>query len=361
MATDFALLSDLAEDWLTGLRLGGSRGSRSESSAGTISNVERARRGDLKNWALSLHAALGRTPTQGETLGAVTFGGLTAEDLTSECLIEAFRHLQRNRAPSTIKRHLSTLRGFCRWLTTRGHLSTDPTLDDHLAYRTVVELEVRAFTPHDVKAMIDVAATPLPRVRSAWPTRDQAIVDFLASTGVRAAEACALQLRDVAQGEDPLVLVRRATKSGRSRSIPLPHRVLGRLDYYLTERDRRATEESAFATEDRRSPLFVRNNGAAFSTDALYHLIRRLAHQAATTVPENALIHAFRHHYGLQLALRRVPVPTIQQLMGHADPRTTSIYTRHAPQDLITALDDAGWLGEGLVDVQKRSRAMGNT
>jgi site-specific recombinase XerD len=30
--------------------------------------------------------------------------------------------------------------------------------------------------------------------------------------------------------------------------------------------------------------------------------------------------------------------------MGHADPRTTSIYTRVASQQLIAALDDAGLL-----------------
>ena len=225
-----------------------------------------------------------------------------------------------------------------------GHLATDPTADDHLTYRAVVEPEVRAFTPDDVAAMIDAAATPPPRTRSAWPARDQAIVDLLACTGVRASEMCALQLRDVARGEDPLLLVRRATKSGRQRSIPLPRHVLDRLDRYLAERTQRAADLPALATDDQRRHLFVRNNGAQLSTDALYHLIRRLAHQAHTTLPDNALIHALRHHYGLQLALRRVPVPTIQQLMGHADPRTTTVYTRHAPEDLIGALDDAGWL-----------------
>ena len=30
--------------------------------------------------------------------------------------------------------------------------------------------------------------------------------------------------------------------------------------------------------------------------------------------------------------------------MGHTDPRTTAIYTRHASYDLVNALDDAGWI-----------------
>jgi site-specific recombinase XerD len=44
------------------------------------------------------------------------------------------------------------------------------------------------------------------------------------------------------------------------------------------------------------------------------------------------------------LALRGVPQAVISQLMGHADPRTTAIYTTVASAQLIAALDDAGLL-----------------
>ena len=45
----------------------------------------------------------------------------------------------------------------------------------------------------------------------------------------------------------------------------------------------------------------------------------------------------------------RPPMPSatttaISQLMGHADPRTTAIYTTVASAQLIAALDDAGLL-----------------
>ena len=60
--------------------------------------------------------------------------------------------------------------------------------------------------------------------------------------------------------------------------------------------------------------------------------------------PAGAAAHAFRHHYGVTLALRGVPTAIISQLMGHADPRTTAIYTTVAASQLIGALDDAGLL-----------------
>ena len=91
-------------------------------------------------------------------------------------------------------------------------------------------------------------------------------------------------------------------------------------------------------------PLFVRLDGTAFSVQALDRLVRGLAHRAGVVLPAGAAAHAFRHHYGVTLALRGVPQAVISELMGHADPRTTSIYTKVASQQLIAALDDAGLL-----------------
>ena len=47
---------------------------------------------------------------------------------------------------------------------------------------------------------------------------------------------------------------------------------------------------------------------------------------------------------GMELAFRGVPLPVTQQLLGHSDPRTTSIYTTAHASDLTATLDDAGLL-----------------
>ncbi len=56
------------------------------------------------------------------------------------------------------------------------------------------------------------------------------------------------------------------------------------------------------------------------------------------------MAHALRHAYGMDLAMRGVPLSVIQQLLGHDDPRTTSIYTAAHAEDLSAALSDAGVL-----------------
>jgi site-specific recombinase XerD len=65
---------------------------------------------------------------------------------------------------------------------------------------------------------------------------------------------------------------------------------------------------------------------------------------AGVAPPEGAMAHALRHTYGMDLAMRGVPLSVIQQLMGHDDPRTTSIYTVAHAEDLSAALAAAGAL-----------------
>ena len=230
------------------------------------------------------------------------------------------------------------MRGFCRWLATKGLIDTNPFDDEMLQVRGRTEQAVRAFTPEDVAAMIEAAADPPKKARSAWPLRDQAIIDLLAATGTRNGESVALRIGDIGGADRPVLHIQRGTKSGRAREVPLATHTSKRLRSYLDERAERGLSTGG------RDALFVRNDGRDFSTDALYHLVKRLAHAAAAHLPDEALVHGLRHHFGLQLAMRGVPPATLQQLMGHQDPRTTSIYTRHASFDLINALDDAGWL-----------------
>lgn len=323
-------LAEVALDWCH---------AKSVTAASTSGNSDRARRTDLARWGRSIHEVRG---TLDEELGQLDvetdLAGLRGDDLTSDTLLRALDLLKTTYSPSTLQRQMSTMRGLCRWMATKGLLDANPFDDEMLQVRGSSEQAVRAFTPDDVAAMIDAAAQPPEAARSAWPSRDAAIIDLLASTGARNGECVALRVGDIGSTDRPILHIQRGTKSGRAREVPLAQRTTARLHGWLSERRDRGMGGT------QRDALFVRNSGEPFSTDALYHLVKRLAHAAAAHLPDDALVHGLRHHFGLQLAMRGVPPATLQQLMGHRDPRTTSIYTRHASFDLVNALDDAGWL-----------------
>lgn len=325
-------LAAAAQDWCH---------AKSITAASSTGNSDKARRSDLARWGRTFKLIQGLTAEidKEDLLDLETdLEGLKTSQLSTDLLIRAIEVHKRDYSPSSLQRQLSTLRGLCKWLFSKGLIDTNPFEQDVLNVRVHAEQSVRAFTPDDVEAMIEAAQDPPKRARSAWPSRDSAIIDFIASTGTRNGEVCALRIGDIAGADRPILHIQRGTKSGRAREVPIPRRVMARINQYLEERQRRSM------SIDGRQSLWVRNNGNDFSTDALYHLVKRLAHAGAAHLPDDALVHGLRHHFGLQLAMRGLPPATLQQLMGHADPRTTAIYTRHASFDLINALDDAGWL-----------------
>ena len=176
-----------------------------------------------------------------------------------------------------------------------------------------------------------------------WPARDLAVVRFMATTGARAEEVCEARIDEIDRTpERPVWRVNRS-KGGRRRNVPLPRVTMQALDAYLDERMAGDTEREPRSSESR-DRLFIRVNGTRFTVNVLDRLLRQLARRANVELPEGAAAHAMRHHYGVTLALRGVPQSVIAQLMGHADPRTTSIYTTVGSQELIGVLDDAGLL-----------------
>lgn len=330
-------LATAAEDWLAVKRV--ARGS---------AHSDRARHADLRRWAAAFLQVLGRNaPPEltGPATGLRLWSFVTVTELSDpDNLLRAFDRLGAELAPKTLDRMLSVMKGWTAWLLRRGVLDRDPTASDDLQIRVPKRLEVRAFTTDDVDALLQAATLPNPAAISAWPARDAAIIATLAGCGLRAAELCALTINEIDRTvERPLVRVRDAAKGGRHRNVPLPRSALTLITTYLDERRQRAIEHPDLATTPR-ARLFVRNNAEPITTTFLYDTLERICVSAGVTAPDGAMAHALRHHYGTQLATRGVPLPVIQQLLGHASATTTAIYTRVTEATLTDALADAGWL-----------------
>ena len=325
---------ELVEDWLTAKRALGS------AAQVTKGNSDRARRSDLDRWALVIGEVQGRPYTDGQPLTR-----LALSDLSEEVLVGAVALAKSRWSDATVARMLSTLRGFTRWAHRRGYLAADPLDADLFQAPPRPQRRPRAPQDEDVERILAAAGDePRGRQRMFWPARDVALMRFLVGTGARAEEACGVTIGELdRRAERPIWRVGRS-KGGKTRDVPLPRSTVDAIDEWLAERARPAKGCKALSVRPA-DPLFVRANGRALSPQALDRLVRGLAGRAGVVLPAGAAAHAFRHHYGVTLALRGVPGNVISQLMGHADPRTTAIYTTVASTQLITALDDAGLLG----------------
>jgi integrase/recombinase XerD len=320
-------LAEAAEDWLATKRIGALADDRGHS--------DRARRNDLRRWAGAILEVVGKLPDPAPTdLSILSF--VTVMELGSlEVLLRALDLLGSSLAPTSRARMLITLRTFSDWLFRRGLLAENVT--DELRVKVIERTEVEAFTPEHIARMLTEAAIASPQHRSAWPTRDVAIIATVAGCGLRVSELCALSFADLdRRGTHPLFRIRKGSKGGKQRIVPIPIATLDFVDAYLQER---------FAlTVGPRKPIFVRHNGNALNQQFVYAMLERVVIAAGVPLPNGAMTHALRHSYGTQLALRGLPLPVLQQLMGHSDPRTTTGYTRAQATELTTALNQTGWL-----------------
>jgi integrase/recombinase XerC len=330
-------LAELAEDWLAAKRVG----NRPDDPG----NSDRARRADLTRWAGAFSAVLGREGGESHEglVGCfVTVTELASSDLT----VAALGWLaDQQLAVSTRQRMLATLRGWCSWLTRRGHLAADPTDADEVRLRSSDrDLDGKTFTVGEVDLLLDAASRqPADNQRSYWPVRDVAVVSVLAFCGLRVSELSNLTTASYVHDVERPVFKVRGSKGGKGRVVPIPKHTLAAIDAYLRERADEAGPSPALAIRPR-SRLFISNDGRPLSQQQLDRQLRQFCARTEVDLPDGAMAHALRHFFGSQLAVRRVPLPIIQQLMGHTNPATTTIYTRATANDTTGVLDDAGWL-----------------
>jgi len=141
--------------------------------------------------------------------------------------------------------------------------------------------------------------------------------------GLRSHEVLELKLGDIVLG-DRRVRVR--GKGQRDRVLPLPDvlaRALGQ--YHELERPRQCAEPRLFVV------LQGKQRGRPMTAAGLRSLFRHRRRRPGLAI---ANAHRFRHTFGADMARAGVRLPILQQMMGHADLKTTLLYVRLSMADI---------------------------
>jgi integrase len=158
--------------------------------------------------------------------------------------------------------------------------------------------------------------------------RDKCIIAVLSYTAARAGAVAALERRHLYHdGTQHLLCF--AEKGGRRREIPVRHDLERLLLAYL--------EQSGLQDALPNSPLFrsAPGNAQRLSEKGLTavdvcRLVKRRVKAAG--LPDRLSPHSFRVCVVTDLLSQGVPLEDVQQLAGHADPRTTRLYDRRQRQ-----------------------------
>jgi type 1 fimbriae regulatory protein FimB len=162
-------------------------------------------------------------------------------------------------------------------------------------------------SPEEVDRVLDAAK------RSRHGARDHLLMLMMYRHGLRVSEAVRLR-RDDVNLDQARLWVQRA-KNGLSVEHPVPGDELRAIKRYLCGR------------ADRLPWLFVSERGTQLTERAVYYLVRTAGESAGLS---DVHPHTLRHSCGYYLADRGTDLRTMQDYLGHRDPRHTVYYTRVA-------------------------------
>src|SRR5947199_5662298 len=145
--------------------------------------------------------------------------------------------------------------------------------------------------------------------------RDAAVMALLYGSGLRISEALGLKRRDVPEpGAGDVLIV--TGKGNKTRMVPVLQNVLALVQDYVAMCPHPLPAAG---------PIFIGARGGPLSPRIIQLTMERL--RGALGLPDSATPHALRHSFATHLLSRGGDLRAIQELLGHASPATTEIYT----------------------------------
>lgn len=217
----------------------------------------------------------------------------------------------------TIAKDISGLRAFGDYLERKGMWSENPAmeLDKPKAARNLPKV----LSIEQIDSLLDsIDKTSLSG------KRDDALFELVYSCGLRISEVCTLKLANL-HLEERLILVH--GKGDKERLVPFGDRAYEKLLVYLQE-VRPELVKGRIVAE-----VFVNYRGGAISRKGVWKRFKEL--EALSGV--EAKVHTLRHSFATHLLQGGADLRSVQELLGHSDLSTTTIYTHVTDKQLEEA------------------------
>jgi site-specific recombinase XerD len=235
----------------------------------------------------------------------------------------------RRYAKASIARKAASLRSYFQWCLRRGLITSDPsarlsspTPDSRLP-RILGDTEIGKLLDHESGR--PGAGQSGPGVARSVPAeidrRDDAVLELLYGSGLRVAELCGLDLDDVDLRRRVVTVV---GKGSKQRQVLMHELCASAVERWIRDGRGLMIRETSPA-----AALFFNTRGNRLGTRDVRRLLDR-----RSPVPTHP--HALRHTFATHLLDGGADLRVVQELLGHANLRTTQVYTHVSKDRLLT-------------------------
>lgn len=247
-------------------------------------------------------------------------GAVAPTDVTARLLRDFVYFLKDlGLSPASIRRNLSAIRTYYRFLLGEGHVVRDPSdrLETPKRWRTLPEV----LSVEEVTRLLAA-----PKLDDALVFRDRALLELAYGAGLRVSEWITLAVRDVMLDEQ---LVRVFGKGSKERLVPIGRAAVGAVAVYLREL-RPKLEKGAG-----QGVLLLNARGQPMTRMGAWKILRK--HVDAAGLTKRVSPHTLRHSFATHLLEGGADLRAVQEMLGHADISTTQIYT-HVDREYLRSV-----------------------
>ena len=222
----------------------------------------------------------------------------------------------QNNKPKSIQRHLSSAKGFFRFLKKNNLISSSPfeLVTAPKSSNTLPDV----LSPEDVEQLLNFKPSNTIEIR------DMAIVELMYSSGLRVSETVNINISDF---EENMSFLRVIGKGSKTRLVPMGRYAINAINNWLNERMKISNNTDA---------LFLNSKGSRLSVRSIQLRLKKMAiKQGLPPVHPHMLRHSFATH----MLESSGDLRTIQELLGHSSLSTTQIYTKLDYQHLAKIYD----------------------
>jgi integrase/recombinase XerD len=219
-------------------------------------------------------------------------------------------------AATSIRRQISVIRAYYRFLGGEGRVRQDPCvqLETPKTWRKLPDVLTRS----EIEALLGAPDLDEPL---AW--RDRALLELGYATGVRVSELVGLMTSDLLFDDG---LIRVMGKGAKERLVPIGRRALGAAAVY-------AREVRPSLDRGKTAGRFLLNaRGRPLTRVGAWGILKRCAERAGVT--KRVTPHTLRHTFATHLLEGGADLRAVQEMLGHVDLSTTQIYT-HVDRDYL--------------------------
>ncbi len=158
--------------------------------------------------------------------------------------------------------------------------------------------------------------------------RDYALFELIYSSGMRISEAVALNVSSFKRDEKAVNVI---GKRGKERVVFISDIAVNALDSYLSL----SRPELLGKKNTKEKALFLNRRGTRLTRQAAHLRF----HSVVDKIGLDATIHTLRHSFASHMLKNGADIRSVQEMLGHADIKTTQIYTQLDTSTLLSAYD----------------------